>query len=268
MAANKPLPSVPNERPPFMTPPSTNVELASETSTRQQSPSDHPRIRLVSHSGSEESLREEEEEEDDNVRLTLRAQAHPNIDLPPTDTDESSGHYRSSSNGYDRHSEDVQIVLHQDMYEASPQPTSFSDEKEVVASDEKEVHVHSPPLTGKDSAYSSVSGTSFASPTLMHPRSASAQSSSHPRAQFGLFPSSGASTPKHSISGRYGAISPVMTPRRAPEPPSPLVPPRASTSLDNHLPASRNRLLKKSSLSSLKRLFSKKKHGSVETIVE
>ncbi|KAF9731318.1 hypothetical protein PMIN06_007407 [Paraphaeosphaeria minitans] len=268
MAQNKPLPSVPNERPPFVTPPSANVELASGGSSRRQSPPDHARIHVVSHESSQESLREEEEEEeedDEDRRLTLRQQ---DIHVAPSDMDETSGDYRNSSGGIDRRSEDVQIVLHQDMYEDTPGPASFSDEKEVVMSDEKEVLVHSPPLTGKDSAYSSVSGTSYASPTSIHPRSASAQSSSHPRAQFGLFPSNGPSTPKHSVSGRYGAVSPALTARRTPEPASPLVPPRASTSLDNHLPSSRNRLLKKTSLSSLKRLFSKKKHNSVDTIVE
>lgn len=148
-----------------------------------------------------------------------------------------------------------------------PQANPFSDEKEVVIPDEKEVLVHSPPLTGKDSAYSSVAGTSYASPTSTHPRSASAQSSQHPRAQFGLFPSSSPSTPKHSISGRHGALSPALTARMTPEP-STQLPPRAQTSLDNHEPSSRGRLLKKSSLSSLRRLFSKKKHNGVETIVE
>jgi hypothetical protein len=266
MAQNKPLPSVPNERPPFMTPPFANVELASRGSSRQQSPPSHPQIRVVSHESSEESLGEHDQEDD---RLTSRQQAPSDVDVPPPNVDGPSGHHRSASNGIDRRSEDVQIVLHQDMYEHTPEAASFSDEKEVVVPDEKEVLVHSPPLTGKDSAYSSVSGTSYASPTSVHPRSASAQSSLHPRAQFGLFPSSVPSTPKHStMSGRYGAVSPALTARRAPEPAPPFAPLRASTSLDNHLPSSRNRLLKKSSLSSLKRLFSKKKHSSVDTIVE
>lgn len=243
-------------------------------SSRQQSPSNYPQIRVVSHENSQESLREEEEEEeededededDEDRRLTLRQQ---DFGVPPSGRDEESGHHRDSSGGLDRRSEDVQIILHEDMYEDAPGTASFSDEKEVVVSDEKEVLVQSPPMTGKDSAYSSVSGTTYASPTSTYPRSASAQSSSHPRAQFGLFPSSGPSTPKQSVSGRFGAISPALTAQRTPESASPLVPPRASMSLDNHPPSSRHSLLKKSSLSSLKRLFSKKKHNSVDTIVE
>lgn len=126
---------------------------------------------------------------------------------------------------------------------------------------------HSPPLTGKDSAYSSVSGGSFASPTAAHthPRSASA-SGSYPRAQFGLFPSA-PSTPKHSLNGRHGPLSPSFSPpsTAAPEQPA-YYPERAQTSLSTRSDV-RGRLLKKSSLSSLKRLFGRKKI-TVETIAE
>jgi hypothetical protein len=126
---------------------------------------------------------------------------------------------------------------------------------------------NSPPLTGKDSAYSSVSGASFASPTVVHPRSASSQSS-YPRAQFGLFPSSAPSTPMHSMSARHGAMSPALVSSRSQDQSAPQpVHQRSQSSLDSHVPTSR-RLLRKSSLSSLKKLFSKKKYGSVETIVE
>ena len=126
---------------------------------------------------------------------------------------------------------------------------------------------NSPPLTGKDSAYSSMSGASFASPTAVQSRSASSQSS-YPRAQFGLFPSSTPSTPMHSMSGRHGAVSPALVSPRPPDQSAHQpVHQRSQSSLDSHTPTSR-RLLRKSSLSSLKKLFSKKKHGSVETITE
>jgi hypothetical protein len=124
----------------------------------------------------------------------------------------------------------------------------------------------SPPLTGKDSAYSSVSGGSFASPAAALPRSASAQSA-YPRAQFGLFPSSNPGTPKHSVSGRHGALSPALPSPRPPGQQVPQTVQRSQSSFDNYSSSSR-RLLKKSSLSSLKRLFSKKKHGGVDTIAE
>jgi hypothetical protein len=121
-------------------------------------------------------------------------------------------------------------------------------------------------LTGKDSAYSSVSGGSFASPAAAHPRSASAQSA-YPRAQFGLFPSSHPGTPKHSVSSRHGALSPARLSSRPPEQQMAQPAQRSQSSFDNYSSSSR-RLLKKSSLSSLKRIFSKKKHGIVDTIAE
>ena len=180
--------------------------------------------------------------------------------------------------------DDPGITLRQDVYRpeqpvrkaAKEEPAQYSDEKEIAYSDEKEVVVLrpvdtraketlSPLLTGKDSAYSSISGASFASPTTVHPRSASSQSS-YPRPQFGLFPSSTPGTPKQStMSGRFGAMSPTLSSPVVPD--VTYLPQRAQTSLDNHNPPPR-RLLKKSSLSSLKRLFSKRKYGNVETIVE
>jgi len=272
MAQNKPLPSVPNERPPFIPYPSANAEPISERQIHQQRPSEHRsnnaanNIRLVSisNSASEESLDEEEEEEEVEDQVPNGAE-HTHINMPQHNVNGPSRYHNEVLDAPPQHApiqDDSNIILRSDVYKP-PQPVSFSDEKEVVVSDEKEVL--SPPLTGKDSAYSSVSGNSFASPTFTHPRSASAQSS-HPRAQFGLFPSSTPSTPKHSISGRYGAISPGIATPRATEVVD--LPPRAQTSLDDHAPVSRNRLLKKSSLTSLKRLFSKKKHSSVDTITE
>jgi hypothetical protein len=116
----------------------------------------------------------------------------------------------------------------------------------------------SPLLTGNDSAYSS--GGSFPSPTVLHPRSASSQSS-YGRAQFGLFPSSVPGTPKPSLNGRHGALSPLSfahSPHSSDQPNRPI--PRSQSALDTHASSSR-RLLKKSSFSSLKKLFGKKKQN-------
>ncbi|KAF2272416.1 uncharacterized protein EI97DRAFT_385831 [Westerdykella ornata] len=125
----------------------------------------------------------------------------------------------------------------------------------------------SPPLTGKDSAYSSLSGGSVASPTAAAlPRSTSAQAS-HPRAQFGLFPSSSPGTPKHSVSGRHGALSPALLSPRTTEPLVKEPVQRSQSSFENYSSSSR-RILRKSSLSSIKRLFSKKKHSGADTIAE
>jgi hypothetical protein len=118
---------------------------------------------------------------------------------------------------------------------------------------------HSPPLTGKDSAYSSVSGASAASPTGVFARS--------PQAQFGLFPSSTRSTPKGSISGRYGTMSPPLSqdPRSAQ---SSAPPSRPETAVSSIPDVSSKRLSKRSSFTSLKRLFTKKKSGDINSIPE
>ena len=121
----------------------------------------------------------------------------------------------------------------------------------------------SPPLSGNDSAYSS--GGSFASPTITHPRSASSLSG-YVRPQLGLFPSSAPSTPKNSLNGRLGALSPApLSAHPSERPYSPLE--RSQSAFDHHNSSSR-RLLKKSSLSSLKKFFGKKKQGTVDAIPE
>jgi hypothetical protein len=117
----------------------------------------------------------------------------------------------------------------------------------------------SPPLTGKDSAYSSVSGASVASPAGGSARS--------PQAQFGLFPSSTRSTPKGSISGRYGAMSPVSSqdPRSAQ---SSAPPSRPDTAVSSFSDVPSKRLSKRSSFTSLKRLFTKKRSDDINPIPE
>ncbi|KAF2201535.1 hypothetical protein GQ43DRAFT_33496 [Delitschia confertaspora ATCC 74209] len=142
------------------------------------------------------------------------------------------------------------------------------------ATGEEKKEQSSPLLTGKDSAYSSVSsGGSFASPTVTHPPTRSASSlSSHSRPQFALFPSSSPGTPKHPLKGRHGALSPVLASSsssslpKLPEEPHRLVQ-RSQSALDTHSSVPR-RLLKKTSLSSIKRLFNKKRHAAVDPIVE
>ncbi|PSN62375.1 hypothetical protein BS50DRAFT_501444 [Corynespora cassiicola Philippines] len=182
-----------------------------------------------------------------------------------------SEYYQGPPRGHDRprfdSRDDSDSTLRADRHHPEHETLHDSAANDAVASKRATMRDgkgdHSPPLTGKDSAYSSISGGSFASPTAAHPRSASSQSS-YPRPQFGLFPSSNPSTPKQSMSGRHGAMSPapsLLHPDQRAQ-----LPPRASTSLDNHGPSGR-RLLKKTSLSSLKRLFSKRKHP-VDTIAE
>jgi hypothetical protein len=117
----------------------------------------------------------------------------------------------------------------------------------------------SPPLTGKDSAYASVSGASVASPTGAPARS--------PQAQFGLFPSSTRSTPKGSVSGRYGAMSPAPS-QESRSAQSSAPPSRPDTAVSSLPDVSSKRLSKRSSFTSLKRLFTKKRSDTINSIPE
>ncbi|PVH96786.1 hypothetical protein DM02DRAFT_644552 [Periconia macrospinosa] len=285
-ANNKPLPTVPNEKPPFITTSAASVGSGSVSlsHSRQASSPLASHARLASETESEDAVSPRQQTAHAGPRNmnpfelaaapAARADNHSN-------GDEHTVSWINDASPEKRARDDSAIMLQQDVYKPDG-PLHFSDEKEVSLRhdmEEKEVVMHhplelvkgesSPPLTGKDSAYSSISGGSMASPrTGHHPRSQSAQAS-YPRAQFGLFPSSQPSTPKHSISSRHGGLSspsissPVMAPDQQPY----FVPQRSQTSMDNH--SSSRRLLRKSSLSSIKRLFSKNKKGSgVDTIVE
>ncbi|KAF2263553.1 hypothetical protein CC78DRAFT_273281 [Lojkania enalia] len=283
-ANNKPLPNVPSERSPFLSPSLGSVDAGQTSdladpqmqSSIHASPSNTSQIRMLPSSVSEDVQEQQHQAEGwqtsatfepsqsyapiptvDNIskqpkldqslstsqHVGTRKDAHQILDPRTSKTDRQQYEYPSLSRGSQNDA-------------TASKPAAVRGGKED----------HSPPLTGKDSAYSSASGGSFASPTPVHPRSASSQSS-YPRAQFGLFPSSSPGTPKHSISGRHGALSPILTSPTIHDRPNYYPAQRAQTSLDNHNAPTR-RLLKKSSLSSLKRLFSKKKHGSVETITE
>ncbi|KAJ4990737.1 hypothetical protein SVAN01_03746 [Stagonosporopsis vannaccii] len=119
----------------------------------------------------------------------------------------------------------------------------------------------SPPIAAKDSAYSSLSGASIMSPaSTAPPRSASSN------AQFGLFPSSAQHTPKQSVSGRLGNMTPTSSSNlrsvKSAEPPD-----RPPTSTSTYSDAASKRLLKRGSLQSLRRFFTKKKND-IDTIAE
>ncbi|ORY06017.1 hypothetical protein BCR34DRAFT_490423 [Clohesyomyces aquaticus] len=283
LADNKPLPMVPNERPPFITSPVLSSDAGSgddaplrRRPSNRAVPSAASQVRTVAPSNSMDSLskhedapapsapaeepesRQAEAQRDDKKERDLdqEARSSPAKVIAETATRDDSdrrkpgrgrkGQYRSQSE---------------------------SGTHNAIVSKRIEVGVgkgdHSPPLTGKDSAYSSVSGGSYASPPAVpQPRSTSSQSS-HPRAQFGLFPSSSPGTPKPSLSSRHGAMSPTFPSPRVPDQPAYYPLQRSQSAFDNYnSPSTARSLLKKSSLSSLKRLFSKKKHGSVDTIAE
>ncbi|KAF9701944.1 hypothetical protein EKO04_000800 [Ascochyta lentis] len=117
----------------------------------------------------------------------------------------------------------------------------------------------SPSMAAKDSAYSSLSGASIMLPAnTAPPRSASSN------AQFGLFPSSAQHTPKQSLSGRLGNMSPASSNLRSVK--SADQPDRPPTSTSHYSDTSK-RLLKRGSLQSLRRFFTKKKND-IHTIAE
>ncbi|KAF2470286.1 uncharacterized protein BDR25DRAFT_33549 [Lindgomyces ingoldianus] len=279
---NKPLPMVPNERPPFMTSPLANSEAGSgddgaikRRPSNRAVPSATSQVRIVANSDSDESLKRRDTESSSTVAPEKRPRPPESEKQREGDVKDTEFYQDSSSSGHDA---DVETDTRDDpdLSRANkgkrPQYPLHSDSDTSDTIVPKRIEVRgvkgdgSPPLTGKDSAYSSVSGGSFASPMVVQPRSASSQSS-YPRAQFGLFPSSSPGTPKHSISGRHGAMSPAFSTPKMPDQPAYYPVQRSQSSLDNHNSSSR-RLLKKSSLSSLKRLFSKKKQSSVDTIAE
>lgn len=118
----------------------------------------------------------------------------------------------------------------------------------------------SPPMTAKDSAYSSMSGAS-----IMSPASAGPPRSASSNAQFGLFPSSAQHTPKQSMSGRLGTMTPMSSNLRSVKSAEP--PDRPPTSISTYSEATNKKLLKRSSLQSLRRFFTKKKND-IHTIAE
>jgi hypothetical protein len=165
-----------------------------------------------------------------------RGRAAPQVDS--SRTNHGSGHRRNLSN----RSTDGTL---------SPVPKRFSTKMENGE--------HSPLLTGKDAAYSSVSGASVASPINVPARS--------PQAQFGLFPSSARTTPKGSVSGRHGAMSPAFGPLHG-STQSSAAPSRPETAISTFSDASSKRLSKRSSFTSLKRLFTRKRSEDINSIPE
>lgn len=127
----------------------------------------------------------------------------------------------------------------------------------------------SPPLTGNDSAYSSLSGASY-SPMLTSPRSASSLSSRQ-NGNLGLFPSSNLHTPTQSTTpNRLGALSPTSGPmlRTVKSDVTPnSTRPSTSMSAGSNMPSNR-KLSKRNSLMSLKRLFTKRQVQEITPIAE
>ncbi|KAL1800753.1 hypothetical protein ACET3X_001095 [Alternaria dauci] len=254
-ANNKPLPTPPPERPPFMNASSSSRETPASFGTPQRHstirarPQQQPETTNVSDSNTETPKRSED---------SSSASALSNADMDVRRQTSQTGYYRDARHNDERRGGATSQAESSRSKESSPVANRLS-----VKPHNGE---YSPPLTGKDSAYSSVSGASAMLPGFASPRSVSS-TSSRQTAQFGLFPSRNLSTPKGSISSRLGASSPAFDrPAQHPKPAD--MPSRPPTSLSTFSDASTKRLSKRSSFSSLKRLFSKKKSGDIGPIAE
>ncbi|KAF2751642.1 hypothetical protein M011DRAFT_394330 [Sporormia fimetaria CBS 119925] len=280
-AENKPLPMVPNERSPFMTSSSSSIDARSEDGSARKQPAARAHLPIAEHlrgtvQDGHVTRQSSRGQKSDNISAQT---SNSDVTLSPGTSQVQPQSHKRSASGQDQQDTDARVDS--EPAENVRQRTHVRLVDSSVTEHEPAVSTKpptkspkddlSPPLTGKDSAYSSVSGVSSApsagapASSAALPRAPSAQAS-HPRAQFGLFPSS-PGTPKNSVSGRHGALSPVPPSVRLAEQPAPQSLPRSQSAFDNYTSSSK-RLLKKSSLSSLKRLFSKKKHSSADTIAE
>ncbi|KAF1839808.1 hypothetical protein BDW02DRAFT_11119 [Decorospora gaudefroyi] len=280
-ANNKPLPTPPPERPPFMsasksgreTPASASASASANTPQRvltvRSVPQQQPDI--VNRSDSTIEMPKQSEDSastsgnSDTDVLVPRQTKQPEYHHEAWHDDEQQ---RGRATPQAASSRTSRLFGHQ--RDASPLANPSTAENSSATkrfSTKPDKSDHSPPLTGKDSAYSSVSGASQMSPTVASPHSLSSSLSSRQTAQFALFPSRNLSTPKGSISSRLGASSPAFEQSqqsaRAAEMPS-----RPPTSMSTYSEASSKRPSKRRSFSSLRRLFTKKKSGDIGTIAE
>jgi hypothetical protein len=99
----------------------------------------------------------------------------------------------------------------------------------------------------------------------MSPASTAPPRSASSSAQFGLFPSSAQHTPKQSMSSRLGTMTPSSSNLRSVKSAEP--PDRPPTSASAYSETTSKRLLKRGSLQSLRRFFTKKRND-IHTIAE
>ncbi|KAF2129738.1 hypothetical protein P153DRAFT_396086 [Dothidotthia symphoricarpi CBS 119687] len=247
-ANNKPLPTVPSERPPFMTPSANSSAILSDAPSGLR----HSTIRAIPQTQAEYARR------CDVAGTPKRSQ----------DSASSSAACSIVNIGVQRRNDAAKPEhIVQERGRAAPQTarrtSQLSGHQRVIVTQEstpaqthpsgaQQQRDRSPVMACKDSAYSSVSGVSVASP-LQHP-AFSPPSQTQP--QFGLFPSSSISSnhrPNSSLSVRPGSNSSTTAlPTYTPE--------RSTTSLSSPETGGK-RLSRRSSLTSLKQLFSKKKRG-------
>ena len=266
-ASNKDLPPVPSERPPFLIIPNNGSATPSYIEHAQRQRPSRPMHRDQNHviaspdsNGTPERSGESTSSGSPDAEPIVR---RPQVN-PQSQSYQGSRHSaveRGRATPQASSSRTSRMFGHGRVTSSkSPEETAARASKRVSVKSENGEHSLPPPA--KDSAYSSV----VASPTAVPSRTASGMSSP-PQAQFGLFPSSTRSTPKGSISGRVGAMSPVSSPplrsAKSSVPAS-----RPETTFSDVSDADNKRLSKRSSFTSLKRFFTTKKRPDINSIAE
>ncbi|XPS91500.1 hypothetical protein M3J09_000918 [Ascochyta lentis] len=127
-----------------------------------------------------------------------------------------------------------------------------------------DVHVPSQPTPKQPEYHHEAWHSEEQRASIMLPANTAPPRSASSNAQFGLFPSSAQHTPKQSLSGRLGNMSPASSNLRSVK--SADQPDRPPTSTSHYSDTSK-RLLKRGSLQSLRQFFTKKKND-IHTIAE
>ena len=262
---SKPLPGVPNERPVLIT-----LSSHGDSSEDTPPPSRHRQRGIAKSTSRDSALRDppaqsrgprEAASMPDGTRISRRSSEGRSPLNDPTKPHEES----SSSDDADGADESDGANHTDECPEHSPKHLERAPKRGVAGlrlSGATHQRAASPPLTGKDSAYWSTSAASTSSPVAQQPRSPSSLSS-HQRPNLGLFPSSAPGTPR-SVLSRSGTVSP---PARAPARlQSPVQPPPTTHQAAPAAPP--QPLRRKTSLSYIRRFFSKRKHVPADTIVE
>lgn len=293
---NKPLPTPPSDRPPFVSSSQSDGENHTGNTTPQRhsqlnAPNAHPQQSQQQQQQQQPQHQQQHHPDavnsDSTTETPKRSEDSSSTSVTSIRDDEEVRHPTGRNAEYPREaqpnndhhgrespqaesSRTSRLVLGQQPDHAAPVSHANAKEKRsslMRKSGNPEKRERSPPWTGQDSAYSSVSGTSPLSPAVAPSRSASSMSSR--TAQFGLFPTQNTmSTPRGSLSGRHGAQSPAFSQAaRFSKPPDTLNrPPSAMSDFSEN--SSKKRMSKRNSLTSLKRFFSKKKSGDIATITE
>ncbi|KAH9879874.1 hypothetical protein J1614_001898 [Plenodomus biglobosus] len=266
-ANNKPLPTPPTDRPPFLLPSNSGTENHSGAGTPQRH-SSKPQPQHQADAVNSDSTTETPKRSEDSASTSATSI----LNIDESDHPQSEYYHEAWHNNGQRGQASPHVELSHTPSRLPRDLAPVSNTAEEKWSTSRRISGKqdkgelSPPWTGKDSAYSSVSGASGMSPTIATPRSGSSMSSR--TAQFGLFPTRNLSTPKGSISARHSAQSPVLSQTSQFSKPVDM-PSRPPTSMSTFSDASSGkRLSKRSSFSSLKRFFTKKKSGEIASIAE